>query len=141
MHVLQLLNAFLTVVHVEVIIPPLPELLFSRYLQLARGLLLENLNCRLQLCQPSLSNQEVDVLGHEHVAREHEAIAPPYHLKFVLEDPVCRSAVKQRLAPVATERDEVEYPALLEASMVLRHGQGILYRVLGRGQCCPTFAR
>ncbi len=43
MHVLQLLNALLSVVHVEVIIPPLPELIFSRHLQFVRGPLLENL--------------------------------------------------------------------------------------------------
>ena len=43
MHIAQLLNAFLFVMHAEIIIPALPELNRPRYLQLARCLLLQHL--------------------------------------------------------------------------------------------------
>ena len=56
------------------------------------------------------------MLGHEHVACYYKTIAPPGGFEFVFEDSICRRTVQERLAPITTERDEVEHSTLLVAN-------------------------
>jgi len=142
MHVPQFLNTFHLVVHVEIIIPPLPETSLSAPLHLARSVLFQNLHHNSQGRFQRLANQKVNMLRHQHVSGDDEAVPLPHRLKFAFEDTPRRLAFQERLPSITTKGDEMEAAGLLVAHKPFGHDGRSLNpiqpaRVRGR----PPFAR
>ncbi len=88
MHVPEFFNCLLFVPHVEVIIVSLPEPNFAGFLQLPRCFLLQHLQSNRQGHNARLSDEHMNMLGHQHVSRNYKSELRARSLKLVLEDTV-----------------------------------------------------
>jgi hypothetical protein len=138
---MQLFDPLVFAVHVEVVIAALPELGFFVFLQLSRCALFEHLDCDGQRGDARLADEKVNMLRHEDVSSDNEAILSSHALKLKFEDFVGSASRQQRLSQVATEGEKVKHAAVLIADKVFRHRKGIL-RWLDVGvSAFPPFAR
>jgi hypothetical protein len=113
--VAQLLDQLALTPHIEVIIALLPERAASgKRPQLTPHVLLEHLNRQRQLAPLGLADQQVHVLGHDHVSAHVEPVPLPNPLQRPFEDPTRLRRSQQGSAMVATEGDEVQKARLLK---------------------------
>jgi hypothetical protein len=136
MHVPQLLRAFVRAPNVEVVKAGLPECspgfiakdstlagigAFSLGQQRVRGPLLEHLHHGRRITHFWLGDQEVNVLGHHHVADDYE----PVLLSGLFENGEKRVAragcVEQRQTVIAGVRDEVQMVRTVRTMQAGRH--------------------
>jgi len=96
MHVLQILDALLFIMYVEVIITALSELRIPNRLQLSRGLLFQHLQGDGQGRNRRLSQEQVNMLGHQHISGDHKPIAESHLFKLTLEEPVSCGVAQQK---------------------------------------------
>ena len=129
-HVLEFLDCLVMVPDIEIIIPSLPEVGLSLQLQLPRGLLLQHLQGHGQLFDRRLADQQMHMLGHEHISRNHQAVASAHLLQGVLEAGVSRLVVEQRPPSIATEGEEVKLPGVLVTDQLSRRGESSLTRMV-----------
>jgi len=127
--------------NVEVIITPLPEREASNLFQLARCLLFQHLQGDRKGRNQRLSNEQMNILGHENISRNDESVASANRLKLALEGLVSRALAKQRQPSITAESYEMKVPGFLITNKALGHGIGILHRrpPVG-GLCLPTLA-
>src|ERR1035438_10156537 len=114
-HVPQLLHPLPLVMHIEIIVPPLPEPDCSARLQFSRCLLLQNLQGYRQRGAHRLANQQMNVLGHQYVACDDHPVSPPHPFKLPLEDLVSPGSAQQRFPSITTEGEKVEATRFLIA--------------------------
>src|SRR5260221_5432304 len=138
MHVFDLLPHLFPRIHIEIVIPPLPEApQFSLAISRPRSHLLQrcgflpahkpgnplledlhHFRRRRRLCLP---NHQVHVLRHDHIPRQRETIFGP-HLSQNLHREIARpSRFQQCPAVVATESDEVQVLASRHPPEICRH--------------------
>ena len=82
----------------------------------------------------------MNVLRHQNISSNHEAVPHTQGLKLTLEDGVRRLRAQQRLTTITTERDKVKTAALLVTDE-LRHNWRILYPPMSELHASPPFAR
>jgi len=128
MRVTKFFDTLLLVMHVEVVIPSLPEPDRSPLFEFARSLLFQHLNGNRQRGAARLADKQMNVLRHENVARNYEAITNAHRLKFTLEDAACRCAAQQWLPSITAEGEKVEATRFLVADKAFGHDGGIVYR-------------
>ena len=128
-HIPQLLDALLFAMHVEVVIPPLPEPNLPALLQFARCLLFQHLNRNRQQRPVRLPDQQVNVLRHQNIPGHHEAIPSAHCFKFMFEDAVGSLTRQQRQPAITTEGQKVKTSALLVTDK-FRHDERILHPIL-----------
>jgi hypothetical protein len=139
MHVTQLLDLLLVTLHIEVVKPPLPELRQQVWFakakaelrvgcspapsatQFARNALLQDLHDRLGRSLGGLADENVDMLGHDHVPDKREAVTLPDLAQNFHEDTSCTSRTQERQAPVATAGDGVQMLLPVVAFQSLGH--------------------
>ncbi len=126
---------------VEVIGTPLPELRACRPFQLARSLLLEDLEGDGERREARFAEEQMDMLGHEHIYGNGHAAPFPHSLKFAPENAVGATGGQQRSPSLTTESDKVRDAALLVTDQAFGHDGGILNGVRSRGPCSPTRER
>ncbi len=69
------------------------------------------------------SEQQMNVLGHQHIAGDDKGVSLPDAFKLMLEDAVGAKGGQQRLPSITTEGDEVKDTAVLVADKALGHGK------------------
>src|SRR5271165_4502884 len=102
----QLLDTLARRPHVEVIIPRLPKV-FVVADQLARDRLLDGLYRAGQRAALRFAHQQMHVFGHHHVTGDIESVANSAPFQRAFKQMHRLPARKQRLAPIATERNKV----------------------------------
>jgi hypothetical protein len=112
-HIFQLLGRLGVAPNVEIVIAPLPKLGLFGSLQLSGGLLFQNLDCQGEWRFAGLAHQQVNVLGHEHVSRHHEFIAPPHPFQFSLEDAIALSICQPWQSSIAAKGEKMKLRRLL----------------------------
>ncbi len=80
MDVPQLLDPPSLAPDIEIVIPSQPERTALRFAQLAGNILLQHLQGERKLSPLRLADQQMNVLGHHHVASDAEAIPSPHPL-------------------------------------------------------------
>src|SRR5689334_11791035 len=139
MHVFKFLANFLLAPHVEVIESGLPEsrqtavasckrqaqLLRRRAApasaEIARDALLQNFQNQRWRSFRSLADEQVHVIGHDHVSNQQEFV-PLTNLAESLHEEISRSCcAEQRQPPITTEREEVQISPSMEAFQTFRH--------------------
>ena len=88
MHIFQLLDCLVVVPHIEVVVSPLPETFISRPLKSSRCLLFQNLNHHRKASFRRLTDQQMNVLRHEHISSHNKPVAQPHLFQFFLEDSI-----------------------------------------------------
>ena len=142
MHIAKFLDPLLFVMHVEIVIPPLPEL---------------NLSALLSACamsaastpaaQPTATNGAAPRSADERAPASEHSQQPQIHtadarLKLTLEDAARRSVIQQRLPAITTEGEKVKTSALLVTDKPLRHDRRILLPIRSvQVRAFPPFAR
>jgi len=85
MHVLQLFDCPGRSIYVEVVITPLPKMSYRSGLELSRCLLLQDLHGNRQRGDLRLVGEQMDMLRHEDVSGDDQAIAETDSFQFRLE--------------------------------------------------------
>ena len=124
MHIAKLLHPLFVIVHIEIVVPRLPERALSA---LDRHRQLERLNRFRQQNPFGLSQEQMDMLRHRHEAGDHKVVAETHRLKRPLEQASRGRRAQVGQTAVATEGDEVEAAALPIANQSLRPAN-ILHR-------------
>jgi hypothetical protein len=114
-HVLEFLDRFVVVPHVEVIIAALPESCVFGALKFPGYLLFQNLQDRGKLKIARFAYQKMDMFGHDDISGDNEAVALPHLLQFLLEGAVSGPFSEQGLSLVTTEGRKVEVARVLIA--------------------------
>ena len=142
-HVVKLFDSLLQPLHVEIMEATLPEtrqrVLGVRKIQLelcgwlplfasqaARDALFQDLNHDGGRTFGRLGNEKMNVLGHDHIAKDTEDIASAHSFESALEEFRDLSAGRIRKPVVTTEGEEMKVFTLLEPFEPGRHGGGIL---------------
>lgn len=124
-HIMELLDSLLQAPHIKVIEPSLPEarqrgvalLKIQRQLpsirlalsaQAARDALLQHLNHSRRRSSGRLTDEQVDMLGHNHVTHQREAETFPYLVQDLDEDGSGAGRAQQWQATITRERNEVQ---------------------------------
>jgi hypothetical protein len=152
MDVAELFDLFLRTGDIEVVIATLPELLLVGWLEFPGGELLEDLEEGGEGVEGWFVGEQVDMLGHEDIGRDEEALLPARLFQESLDGVFYLGSVQEGLTFVATEGDEVEVAGLLKAFEARWHGGGrslYLYRGWGwwrvervvRAVYIPPFAK
>jgi hypothetical protein len=82
----------------------------------------------------------MNMLRHQHIARDYKLKAPPYHLQFTFEDAAGCGLAQQRQSSVTTEGQEVEGSGLLITNKPLRHPNILHPRSQNRSETWGTHA-
>ncbi len=132
MHVGQLLRDFLLAEHVEVIRAGIPEgrrigvLRQTRAASgqaLTRYALLQNLHGHGNASFVRLSDEQVDMLRHDHIANHLEFIFLTYFFKDLQEQVSPRSGAEEWLPLVTATGDEMEVATSIEPAQSFEHGE------------------
>jgi hypothetical protein len=115
LHVLEFLDGLVVVPNVEVIIAALPEPSISRHLEFSRHLLFLNLQDDGELEIARFADQQRNMLWHDDISGDNEAVALPHLLQLLLEDAVSGPFSEQGLSLVTTECYKVEIARVLIA--------------------------
>jgi hypothetical protein len=118
-HVLQLLNALVMGEYVEVVVAGHPEGLLRRLFGDGD---LQSLEGGREEFLSGFAEEKMDVLGHDDVAEEFEAVVSAGCFEGVFDQVSCCGGVEVGLAVVAAEGDEVVVTFLLVSLEVKRHG-------------------
>jgi hypothetical protein len=123
MHVAQLLDALFRSAHIEVVETLLPDRagLHAAVVKQFGELLFHNFHHHGRVSHFRLGYQEVEVLGHYHVADYDEAILLPGALQDTQKQVTALAAVKLWAAPVTTAGYEVQVVATIPALQTSRH--------------------
>ena len=138
-HVVKLLDSLLQAPDVEVVKPSLPhsrlrrlaafkvqiQLSSGRSLlaaQAARDSLLQNLNHSRRRSLGRLSDQQMNVIRHDHVTHQRKTIAVPDLAENLNKHIPGTNRTKQRHAPITTEGNEVKMPAPVDPNEFVGHG-------------------
>lgn len=135
MHVAQFLDALLLGEHVKVIKPRLPKaagcsrgeecalasVRFSTDERAAGDGLLERLHCGRKIFALRLGDEQMDVLGHDDVADDAEAVGDARLFEDAQDEVAPASGSQERTAMVTTAGDEVEMSVSVEALEIARH--------------------
>ena len=110
MHVLQLLNLFPLAPQIEIIETTLPKLTgeFAPNGQPPGDAQLHGLNYLRRIANQRFRDQQMHVLGHDHVSHHGKTIAIAHQFQNGKNQIAARGIAEQRLAPVATPSDEME---------------------------------
>ena len=114
MYVPQLLDKLPLAPNIEIIISWLPKWLFAlRDAQLSRDDLLQHLQGQRKGPPLRFTNEETDILGHDHITDNIESI-PSSH-SFEGNDKLVASPFgsEQNMAMIAAERNEMQFASLL----------------------------
>jgi len=120
--VLEFLDALLGSPDVEVVITGLPEASVVTVESLGDGLL-QRLDCAGESGPFGLSDEQVNVLGHDHISDHMEAVAATGLFERALEGFFGVRCVEEGLPTITAKGDEVEISALLETDKPPRHGE------------------
>jgi len=71
------------------------------------------------------AEQEVNMLGHEHVADNYETVTPPGLLQNACQQVTPRASVQLGLATVATAGNEMQVMLAVKTFQTLRHPHSI----------------
>ncbi len=141
MHVFEFFNPLLETPHVEVEESPLPETRQQAFLtgqgqfqlsrrnplpppQAARDALLQYLHhCRWR-SPGRFANQQMDVLGHDHISHQRHAAAIAHLVENPNKGILRPGRTQQRQSPVTTERDEVQISTAVPPNQILGHKEG-----------------
>ena len=137
-HVPQLLLCLLRIVHVEVVVAPLPELPLPRLLQQSRSSLLQHLYCRCERAYVRFAHEKMNVLRHQHIPSHNEFIVRPCLFELLLEYRISPPPREKWEAMETAERDEVKTTGLLNPNETFWHGRISL--VPEQKSCYPTLA-
>jgi hypothetical protein len=66
------------------------------------------LNGRRQALSLRFADQQVDVLGHDHISNDHQTVSPPNLFKHLQEQIPPSTESEESLAFMTTESDEVQ---------------------------------
>ena len=129
MHITEFFDSLLFVMHTEIVVPPLPELDFAAFFQLARGQLLQHLKRNRQRRLARLTYKQMNVLRHQDISGYDKAVPRTHGLKFKFEYAIRTRPRQQRLPPITTEGQEMKAAALLVSDKFSHHE-----RILHPGQ-------
>jgi hypothetical protein len=79
-----------------------------------------------------LIDKQVDMFGHQDVARDDEFIANARGFQLRFENAVCSRTDKEGKTVITAEGDEVEGSGVMKPNKAPWHGGGILPRILAR---------
>jgi hypothetical protein len=113
MHVTQLLDALVFVVHVKVVVAREPKRPFSA---LNRHRQLEGLNCRGKLGLFGFADLKVNVFWHDYITTDRKVVPPTHRFERTLKKAARRCRAKVRQSTEAAECNEVEGAAVLIAN-------------------------
>jgi hypothetical protein len=130
MHVLQLFYSLGFGEDVEVVVARLPEV-FAGAAEELGGFTLEDSEGGGYCSCPWFRHQQVDVLGHEDVTQDGEAVTGGEGLEHVLQNLFGFWGVEVGEAAVTAKGDEVEIAFVLETLEALGHG--VIVREIGGG--------
>src|SRR5216684_2014166 len=148
MHVAQFLEAFVFGPHVEVVEAFLPDVLRGVVEQAGLGWVASSPRLsqyaarkakfeRLHYCRRSLylrfADQEVNVLGHDHVTDDHELIARAHLLQHSEQQVATVRRAEQRLLPITTTSDEMQVSSGVEAFQFPGHDRRVAAKGCWRG--------
>ena len=92
--------------------------------------------------QKNMPNRQVHMLRHHHLSEHSETIFAAHFFERRFEEFFRGSGSEVRLAPITTERDEVEISGLLVVDKALRHwredtlrGQGFVVSHISKARC------
>src|SRR5271157_4194029 len=119
-NVAQLLDALALSPHVEIVIAGLPEVLEVTN-QPSRNRLFDGLHRAGQRSVFRFADQQMHVLGHDHIADYIEVVASPALFQRDFKQMHRAGARQQRLTLVATEGDEVKVSSFLITLQSARH--------------------
>jgi hypothetical protein len=123
MHVTKFFDAFVFGPHIEIVEPFLPDVLREVVEQNSLGWIPSTPRLRQNASRKSelkslhhgrrgldlrFADQQVNVLGHDHVAGYHEMVPPAHLLQYSEKKIATARRAQQRLPPVTTAGDEVE---------------------------------
>src|SRR5271157_3211799 len=136
-NVAKLLDALALRPHVEIVIASLPEVCQVTN-QTAGNRLLDGLHGAGQRSVLRLADQQMHVLGHDHVTDEIEVVSPSALFQRDFKQMHRTWTCQQRLTLVATEGDEVKLACFLIALQSVRHTMRIagLRRLSVTGNTC-----
>ncbi len=113
MDVTQFLDSFRLSPNRKIVIANLPESPLTWLLQLPRSNLLQHLHDQREFAALGFTEQKVNVLGHDDVSRDKTTIPAADTLQFPLKHLSRCDWVKQFLALITTEGDEVQASLIL----------------------------
>jgi hypothetical protein len=114
-YVFEFLDRLDMVPHVEVIVTASPESHVSGFLEPLGDLLLQHLQNDRELRFARLADHQMNMLRHDDVTGDDQAVTVPDFLQFFLKDGVPGSGLEQWLSVVTTEGEEVEMARVLIA--------------------------
>ena len=143
MHVTQLLALLARAPHVEIVEPPLPEMIHHRAKQLPlsgrgslssqqppRHALLQYLHYPGGIAPLRFADQQMDVFRHYHVPDHHEPVAAPDFLQNAQEHVASWPRCQQRSAAITASGDEVQMLAAVVAAQGLCHALKVYMQFL-----------
>ena len=93
MHISQFLSSLSFAGDDKIVIATLPELGFARMFQFSGGLLLQHLHHCRKRAPTSLVDEQMNVLWHQNISRNDQAVSHTHRLKLTLKNAVgCRRA-------------------------------------------------
>ena len=139
-HVVKFFHSLLQTPHIEIIEAPLPEARQRRIAackiqtqlsgeraplaaQAARDALLQYLNHSGRRSLGRLADEQMNVLRHNHVAHQREAVVIARLAENLRENISGAHRAEQRQTSIASERDEMKMPASVVANEFVCHGR------------------
>ena len=122
MNVPQLLNALRLGPDVEVVVARQPKRSTFNFAQLPRNILLQHLQRNRELRSFRLGDQQMNVLGHDYISGDVEAIPFSRLFQILLEEIPSARRAQARLAPIGTKSEKVQTARFLKSLETPWHG-------------------